>query len=163
MRHPLIFFAKSAKEEGERGFRKKHKKSQMINFSTWIPGSDSHSSALLDFILSFDNSVCTTMAFPPLRNSDHVVLSVSIYFPINTKQDPPFHRVAYDYSRADWDGFHDHFRDVPWEDIFKLSLLLLLVNFVRGIRLELMYIFLIVSIRSNFTHLHGFQHLVLLQ
>ena len=61
------------------------------------------------------------MAFPPLRNSDHVVVSVSIDFPINSKQDTPFNCVAYDYSRADWDGVRDHLRDVPWEDIFKLS------------------------------------------
>ena len=40
--------------------------------------------------------------------------------------------------------------------------LLLLVNFVSGFKLELMYISLIVSIRSNLTHLHGFQQLVLL-
>ena len=31
------------------------------------------------------------------------------------------HRVAYDYSRADWDGLRDHLRNVPWEDIFKLG------------------------------------------
>ena len=61
------------------------------------------------------------MAFPPLGNSDHVVVSVSIDFPRNSKQDTPFHRMAYDYSRADWDGLRDHLRDVPWEDIFKLS------------------------------------------
>ena len=61
------------------------------------------------------------MAFPPLGNSDHVVVSVSIDFPMNSKQDTPFHRVAYDYSRADWDGLRDHLRDGPWEDIFKLS------------------------------------------
>ena len=48
---------------------------------------------------------------------DHVVVSVSIDFPINSKQDTPFHPVAYDYSRADWDGLHDHLRDVPWEDV----------------------------------------------
>ena len=29
--------------------------------------------------------------------------------------------MAYDYSRADWDGLCDHLRDVPWEDIFKFS------------------------------------------
>ena len=29
--------------------------------------------------------------------------------------------MAYNYSRADWDGLRDHLRDVPWEDIFKLS------------------------------------------
>ena len=60
------------------------------------------------------------------------------------------------------DGLHDHLRDVPWENIFKLSLLLLLVNFLSGFRLELMYISLIISIRSNLAHLHGFQQLVLL-
>ena len=61
------------------------------------------------------------MAYPPLGNSDHLVVSVSIDFPINSKQDTQFHRVAYDYSRADWDDHRDHLRDVPWEDIFKLS------------------------------------------
>ena len=29
-----------------------------------------------------------------------------------------FHHI---HSHADWDGLHDHLRDVPWEDIFKLS------------------------------------------
>ena len=43
-----------------------------------------------------------------------------------------------------------------------LVLLLLLVKFVSGFRLELMYISLIESIRSSLTHLHGFQLLVLL-
>ena len=61
------------------------------------------------------------MAFPPLGNSDHVVVSVSIDFPINSKQDTLFYHMAYDYSRADLDGLRDHLRDVPWEDIFKLS------------------------------------------
>ena len=41
-------------------------------------------------------------------------------------------------------------------------LLLLLVNFVSGFSLELTYISLIESIQLNFTHLHGFQLLVLL-
>ena len=66
-------------------------------------------------------SICSTMVFPPLKNSDHVIVSVSTDFPINSKQDTPFQSVAYDYSRADWDGLRDHLRDVPWEDIFKLS------------------------------------------
>ena len=35
--------------------------------------SDSHSPALLDLFLSSDASICSTMAFPPLGNSDHVV------------------------------------------------------------------------------------------
>ena len=94
---------------------------QIVNFPTRIPDCDSHSPALLDFFLSSDASICSTMAFPPLGNSDHVVVSVSIDFPINSKQDTPFHCMAYDYSCADWDGLRDHLRDVPWEDIFKLG------------------------------------------
>ena len=94
---------------------------QIVNFPTWIPDCDSHSPALLDLFISSDASICSTKAFPPFGNSDHVAVSVSIDFPINSKQDTPFHRMAYDYSHADWDGLRDHLRDVPWEDIFKLS------------------------------------------
>ena len=59
--------------------------------------------------------------FPPLGNSDHVVVSVSIDFLTYSQQDAPFHCIAYEYSHADWDGLCDHLRDVPWEDIFKLG------------------------------------------
>ena len=90
--------------------------------------------------------------FPVLENSDHVVVSVSIDFTSNSQRDAPFHRLAYDYSCADWDGLRDHLRDVPWEEV----LLLLLVNFVSRFRLELMYISLIENIRSSLTYLHGF-------
>ena len=94
---------------------------QIVNSPTQIPDCNSHSPALLDFFLSSDTSICSTMAFPPLGNSDDVVVSVSIDFPINSKQDTLFHRVAYDCSRADWDGLCYHLRDVLWEDVFKLS------------------------------------------
>ena len=94
---------------------------QMVNFLTRIPDCDSHSPALLDLFLSSDASICSTMAFPPLGNSDHVIVSVSIDFPSNSQRDAPFHCIVYDYSRADWDGLRDHLRDVPWEDIFKLG------------------------------------------
>ena len=95
----------------------------LLRWLTFLLGSqtDSHSPALLDFFLSSDASICSTMAFPPLGNSDHVVVPVSIDFPSYSQRDAPFHRIAYDYSRADWDGLRDHLRDVPWEDIFKLS------------------------------------------
>ena len=67
---------------------------QIVNFRTRMPDCDSHSPALLDFFLSSDASICSTMAFPPLGNSDHVVFSVSIDFPINSKQDTPFYCVT---------------------------------------------------------------------
>ena len=46
---------------------------QMVNFPTRIPDCDSHSPALLDSFLSSNASICSTMAFPQLGNSDHVV------------------------------------------------------------------------------------------
>ena len=54
---------------------------QMVNFPSWIPDCVSHSPALFDLFISSDVSICSTMAFPPIRNSDHVVASVSIVFP----------------------------------------------------------------------------------
>ena len=71
---------------------------QMVNFPTRIPVCDSHSPALLDLFLS-----------------------VSIDFSSISKWDAAFHRIAYDYSRADWDGLRDYLRDYPWENIFKLG------------------------------------------
>ena len=50
-----------------------------------------------------------------------VVVSVSIDFPSNSQLDALFHFIAYDYSCAHWVGLHDHLRDDPLEDIFKLN------------------------------------------
>ena len=74
----------------------------MVNFPAWILIYDFHNPALLDLFISFDASICSTMAYPPVENSDHVVVSVSVDFPSNSKQDVPFHGIAYDYSHADW-------------------------------------------------------------
>ena len=98
---------------------------QMVNFATRIPDCvivivpNSHIPALLELFISSDASICSTMVFSTLVNSDHVVVPVSIDFLTNSQRDALFHRIAYDYSRADWDGLHDHLRDVPWEDIFQ--------------------------------------------
>ena len=136
----------------------------LLRWLTFLLGSltDSHSPTLLDLFLSSDTSICSTMASPPLGNSNHVVVSVSIDFPINSNQDALFHCIAYDYSRVEWNGLRNHLRDVQWDDIFKLKASAAVSEFCEWLRLELMYIFLIVSIRSNLTYLHGFQQLVLL-
>ena len=73
-------------------------------------------SCSLGLFLSSDASICSTMVFPPLGNSDHALVSISIDFPSYSQPDAPFHHTAYDYSH----GLHDPLRDVPWEDIFKL-------------------------------------------
>ena len=51
--------------------------------------------------------------------------------------DAPFHCLAYYYFHADWNSFYDHLRVATL--FFKLQLLLLLLNFVGGPRLELMH------------------------
>ena len=134
---------------------------QMVNFPTLIPDCDSHSPALLDLFLSSDASIFSSMASPPLENSDHVVVSVSIEFSSNSHRDAPSYRIAYDYSRADWNGLRDHLGDVQSEDVFKLGVSAATSEFC-GFRLESMYISLIENIRSSHTHLHCFQLLVLL-
>ena len=57
------------------------------------------------YFLSSGVSISSTMAFPPLGNSDHVVFSVSIDFPSNSQQGALFHCIAYEYSHADWEIF----------------------------------------------------------
>ena len=66
----------------------------MVDFPTQIPDCDSHSPALLDLFVSSNAGNCSTMAFLPLGNSDHIVASVSIDFPSNTKWDVPWLAAA---------------------------------------------------------------------
>ena len=62
----------------------------MVNYPTQIPDCDSNSPDLLDLFISSDASVCSTMAFPPLGSSEHILVSVSIGFPSNSQRDAPF-------------------------------------------------------------------------
>ena len=112
----------------------------MVNLPTRIPDCDSHSPVLFHLFISPEPSICSTMGFSPLQNSDHV--SVSIDFPTNSKRDAPFHRIAYNYSCADWDGLCCNFRDVSQEDIFKLGASAAVTEFceLSNSRLELVYI-----------------------
>ena len=67
---------------------------QMVNFSVRSPDCNLHSPALLDLFPSSDASICSTMAFPPLGNSDHVVVSVSIDFSSNSQRDAQFYCIT---------------------------------------------------------------------
>ena len=95
----------------------------LLRWLTFLLGSQTviPSPALFDLFISSDASICSTIVFPPLGNSDHFDVSVSIDFLSYLQQDVTFHHIANDYSCADLDSLRDHLRDVPWEDIFKLS------------------------------------------
>ena len=94
---------------------------QMVNFPTQMSDRDSHSPALLDLFLSSDAIICCAMAFPLLGNSGSCGCSSFHRLSFKLKTDAPFHRIADDYSRADWDSLRYHLRDVPWKDMIKLS------------------------------------------
>ena len=49
----------------------------LTQLNSWLWLSQSFS---FGFIFSCNTSICYTMAFPPLGNSDHVVISVSIHW-----------------------------------------------------------------------------------
>ena len=74
---------------------------QRVNFPTQIPDWDSHSPALFDLFLSSYASICSTVAFPPLGNSDHVVVSGFVDFPSNSQEDASFHCIAYVAAKRD--------------------------------------------------------------
>ena len=92
------------------------------------------------------------MAFRPLGNSDHVVVAVSIDFPTNSQWGCPsssdsltiFVLIGAVFMII-WEMFHGRMS-------LDSVLLLLLVSFLSGFRLELMHICPI--------HLHGFQLLM---
>ena len=108
------------------------------DFSTRIPEGDSHNHAVLDLLVSSDPSIYSTVAFPPLENSDHVVALVSIDLLSKLKRSTTFHRIGFDYFCADWDGLREiplHLRDISWEHILNSVFLQLLLNFVSGSRL----------------------------
>ena len=94
----------------------------MVKFPTsyFLHDSDSHGSALLGLYISSNTIICSTMSFHPLGNSNQVAVSVSIDVPLKSKLDVPFHHIAHDNSHVYWVTL-DHLRDVPWQDIFKLS------------------------------------------
>ena len=135
---------------------------QMANFPTRILDCDSHSPALLSLFLSSDTSICSITTFLWLGNFDHVVVSVSIDFPSYLQQMPCFIALCMTILVLIEMVFVIIWQIIHGKISLNSVLLLLLVNFVSGYRLELMCISLFKIVRSNLTHLHGFQLLVLL-
>ena len=88
---------------------------QMVNFPTWILSCDSHS--LLFWIYLFLLMLVFVLHWPSLYLE--ILMMLLPQFPSTFQQ---AHIIAaYDCSYVDWDSLSDHLRDVPCEDIFKLS------------------------------------------
>ena len=47
------------------------------------------------------------------------MVSVFVNSVVSSEKDAPYHRKVLDNRKADWDGFCDHLRDIPWNDIYK--------------------------------------------
>ena len=113
---------------------------QMINFPAWITDCGSHSPAILVLFLSSDPSSCSVMAFPLLR----ILIIWLSQFPMT------FHQTQNSLIQFTaklmtilvlvgmifmiiWEIFHG-------KKSLHSEILLLLVNFVGGFRLEVVYI-----------------------
>ena len=86
---------------------------RIVNFPIRISDGDSHSPDFSDSFLSCKYIFCSVVPFPQSGNSDHVVVSVSIDFRLNSNGNAPFYRKTFYYSRTDWSGLPDHIIDVP--------------------------------------------------
>ena len=143
-------------------FSTSNDRTEMVNVPIWIPDCDSHSPALLDFFLSSDTSICSTMAFPPLE----ILIMLLSQFPLTFhhihNRMPRFIALLMTILVLIGTVFVIILEMLYGRTSLNSVLLLLLVIFVSGFRLELMYISLIESIRSSPTHVHDFQRLVLL-
>ena len=121
----------------------------------------SHSCSLHVF-LSSDASICSTMAFPNWEILIMLLSQFSLNFYHIHNGMPRF--IALLMTNLElidtvlaiiWEMFHGRIS-------LNTVVLLLLVNFVSGFQLKLMYISLIGSNQLSLTHLPGFQLLVLL-
>lgn len=92
---------------------------QIVPFPTRLPDRVEQIPSLLDLFLSSNPDICSANSHPPFGSSDHVVVSVAVNFMVKATHDAPFHRTVFSYDKADWDGFRDFIRDVPWASIFQ--------------------------------------------
>ena len=73
----------------------------MANFPTLILDCGYHSSALLDLLIYFHSSICSTEVSPIRKLQSCCYLNFNWLF-FKLKMDAPFHRTDYGYSWADW-------------------------------------------------------------
>ena len=128
---------------------------QMTNFPTCSPDCDTPL-LWLWLLFSFNPSICS------IRKLWSCCCLNFHWLPFKPKRGSPLHRSGYDFHVPIrtvfviiWEMFHGTMS-------LNSVLPLLVLNFVRWSRWELMYISLIVSMRLSLIHSYGFQLVVLL-
>ena len=123
---------------------------QTVNFPTQIPDSDSHIPGLLELFLFFNASIWLSLHWVVLMWLSQFLLT------FQQTQNRILALIGMVFMII-WDMFQRR--------IFKLSASAAANEFYECVQVRIyiyIYKFLIVSIRSSFTHLHGFQLLVVL-
>ena len=119
-----------------------HDPAHIIDFLAVTPNCDVQSSALLDVLLASNVNLCSAADFPPLGNSDHVVVSVPIECLISRKK-----YACFQYAALIILGLVKlifvMFSEIFHGKISLICVLLLLLSTESGFTLELMYISLI--------------------
>ena len=102
---------------------------------------------LTDLFLLSDSSIYSAVTFPPLGNSDDIVVSVSLHsLLLNSKVDAPFHRLSFDYFCTDWMAF--------------VTILQIIFGSISLIWVLLLLLPIIESDQVTFIHVYYFQLLV---
>ena len=132
----------------------------MVNFPTRIPDCEPHSAALLDFWCWY----LFYNGFPSIRKFWSYCCPSFHLLSNKLKKGCPIssHSLWLFSCWLGWSSWSFEGYSMEGEVIFKLSVSATASEFCEWFKLELMYLSLIGSIRSNLTHLHGFQQLVLL-
>ncbi len=94
---------------------------QIVSSPTHIPDRASDGRYLLDLFLCSNPDDCVAKVLPPIGNSDHSIVSVSVSYSSPTTTFQPFHRTVFQFGKADWDGFRCFLADVPWSWILSLG------------------------------------------
>ena len=129
---------------------------QMLNFLIRIPDCESHSVALLHLFISSGASICSTVA------SFHWKIVVMLLLLETRKWLTRFIAQLMTILVLIGTVFMIISEMFHGKKSLSLMLLLMVLNSVCESRLELMYLSLIVNIRSSIIYLHGFLLLVLL-
>ena len=89
---------------------------EIVSSPTHIPDRASDGRCLLDLLCSNPDD-CVAKVLPPIGNSDHSIVSVSVSYSSPSTTFQPFHRMVFQFGKADWDGFRCFLADVPWSSV----------------------------------------------